>query len=136
MIGSSTVKDHRFEGDIYDRIERGHVFGGRLGDRGERLVVYIGIPGLASREAGRRSSTIDDGGGGAIVRTRRDTIGDGQGREFGGVRSHGHGGVGPGCGVLKVSPWMASDDTIFGTKSLEKDEELGMQGHDSILIHL
>ena len=45
--------------------------------------------------------------------------------------------IGPGdVVVLKVSPWMASDDTIFGTKSLEKDEELGMQGHDSILIHL
>ena len=29
--------------------------------------------------------------------------------------------------VLKVSPWMASDDTIFGTKSLEEDVELGMQ---------
>lgn len=36
--------------------------------------------------------------------------------------------IGPGdVVVLKVSPWMASDDTIFGTKSLEKDEELGMQ---------
>jgi hypothetical protein len=30
--------------------------------------------------------------------------------------------------VLNVTPWMASDDTIFGAKSLEgEDEELGMQ---------
>lgn len=30
--------------------------------------------------------------------------------------------------VLNASPWRASDDTIFGTKSLEgEDEELGMQ---------
>jgi hypothetical protein len=30
--------------------------------------------------------------------------------------------------VLNTSPWRASDDTVFGTKSLEgEDEELGMQ---------